>query len=760
MRAFFLFFTVLYGCVQAQSILINEFQSKNNKTYLDEFGEYNDWIELYNTADTSVNLQGYFLSDDEDNRSKWSFPNVEIAAHGFLVIGASGEDNPFDFQANFKLSSEGESIFFSNPDLQLEDQVGAVSLKAERSYARVSDGGTSWAVMYTPSPAMSNAGSKEEVNGIGLNIESGFYKEGFYVKSNSAITLRYTLNSETPTSKSEVFPDSLFFGANGPMQISYVPTSSIVQDSLDDYDVLAWRRTEDYFSTGNIVKVRAFDGDLPVSDPVVYSYFIGNFEFSCPVISLVSDSVGLFSFNDGIYVPGTDFNGSKMWSGNYLRKGADSERLASIEFYTKELNLEFKQNIGIRIHGGGSRIRAQKSFRLIADDDYGSDNRFNYPVFSNLTSNEYKHLILRSKFTNWWDRNSMFQDEFVHRLLRKNDINLDLQEDKTVVAYLNGEYWGAHTLRQRQDEFYLEKKYGFERDEVDIINGNYSLIDHGTNEGYEDLVNFILDEDPMDVNYLQVINQQLDLDNYIDYFIVESYFGNVDWPQNNMKLWRSKSSDDPRWRFFFYDLDAGFYKSYFNSFERLDELDNTQARMFNSLMKSDEFRAKYLRRYNYFLNQVFVHWKMLEIVEELYQIHAPLMDAHIARWGNPRTMEAWFDDLDYLKQYLSERSCIVREQLISKYEEQEVITTCLKSDAPHFIIYPNPTQEVFTIQLFSDFFGKNEITIYEMQGRKVISLSMFNGGGLVDVSDLQNGIYLVEVKSDNGEKSVNRLTIK
>ncbi len=761
MKALFLFFVFSYSCIQAQNIFVNEVQSKNAKTLMDGFGEYHDWIELYNSSDTSVNLLGYFLSDDEENKSKWEFPNVEIAPYGFLVVFASGEEGSSDLHASFKIGSDGESIYFSGPDLQVIDFSMVSSLQSDRSYARTVDGEGVWACMYKPSPGISNAASKEEIKTVDLSHDAGFYSEEFYLKSRKDVEIRYTLNGEVPTEGSALFPDSLFLVRNdSPMQIAHIPTSTTVQEEGEPYDMLAWRDTKAYFARAQILKLRVFEEGGPVSDPMVYSYFIGEFDFDSPVISLVSDSIGLFSYEQGVYVPGIDYDPEVLYTGNYNRRGSASERAASIHYFNEQLDLQFKQNLGIRIFGGGSRLHAQKSFRLTADKDYSIANRFNYPFFKDLELVEFKHLILRSKFTHWWDKNSMFQDEFVHRLVKKGGLSLDVQADQETVVYLNGEYWGVHTLRQRLDENYIESKYGFDKDGVDIINGNYGLVDEGTSEGYEELEDFILTANPNGSDYLDIIGEQIDLENYIDYFIVETYFGNLDWPQNNMKMWRAADDPNKKWRFFLYDLDAAFHSSDFNTFKRLKELDNPQAKIFIHLLASEEFRDQFLSRYNYLLNNIFLSWDMVNIVDELSQSYSSLINDHIGRWGNPRSKTFWQADVDFMRRFLEERSCIVRDQLVDYFGEQSLVMSCLKTGGSHFVFFPNPSDEQITIQLLDGFVGESQVSIYDMRGRLIKKFPLYYGGGIIDVSAIQKGLYTLLISSHNGRESSKLLAVK
>ena len=73
-------------------VVINEVCSRNGDLVADEDKDYPDWIELYNTGNTAVNLSGYGLGDDYNNIAAWKFPNVAILAHDFLTIFSSGKN--------------------------------------------------------------------------------------------------------------------------------------------------------------------------------------------------------------------------------------------------------------------------------------------------------------------------------------------------------------------------------------------------------------------------------------------------------------------------------------------------------------------------------------------------------------------------------------------------------------------------------------------------------------------------------------------
>ena len=113
------FAATLLFCASANAqIVINEYGSSTS-SFLDEYNEESDWIELYNTTSAEVDLKGWHLSDNESNLGKWTFPSVKIPANGFLLVMASGKNltevaEGKYLHTNFNISSDGEAFFLVN----------------------------------------------------------------------------------------------------------------------------------------------------------------------------------------------------------------------------------------------------------------------------------------------------------------------------------------------------------------------------------------------------------------------------------------------------------------------------------------------------------------------------------------------------------------------------------------------------------------------------------------------------------------------
>jgi hypothetical protein len=122
-------------------VVINEFLAENTSGQQNELGAFEDWIELYNTSDTAINLYGLYLSDNSAQLNKFSFPvNTIIPAHGYQMIWADQEDLPTGIHANFKIASNGEELFLSDGANVIFDSIIFGSQFPNVSMARCPDG--------------------------------------------------------------------------------------------------------------------------------------------------------------------------------------------------------------------------------------------------------------------------------------------------------------------------------------------------------------------------------------------------------------------------------------------------------------------------------------------------------------------------------------------------------------------------------------------------------------------------------------------
>ncbi|MGB0887680.1 MAG: CotH kinase family protein [Vicingaceae bacterium] len=141
-------------------IVINEVQSKNNTTYADNNGEFNDWIELYNPNSTPVILNNYYLTDNRNQLTKFkieSADDISIDPLSWKIFWADGSPSEGADHTNFQISASGEFIGLIKPDgLTIADSINVPLLVDDESYGRNGDGSQFWVNFITPTPNSSN----------------------------------------------------------------------------------------------------------------------------------------------------------------------------------------------------------------------------------------------------------------------------------------------------------------------------------------------------------------------------------------------------------------------------------------------------------------------------------------------------------------------------------------------------------------------------------------------------------------------------
>jgi hypothetical protein len=141
------------------ALAINEFLASNDTTLADEFGEFDDWVEILNAGDQAVELAGLHLSDDAASPARWTFPEVTLGAGEYLIIWCDDDPEQGPLHTNFKLSASGETILLSTAaadGLLPIDQVDFDEQSADISYGRYPDGSETWAYFDVPTPGAAN----------------------------------------------------------------------------------------------------------------------------------------------------------------------------------------------------------------------------------------------------------------------------------------------------------------------------------------------------------------------------------------------------------------------------------------------------------------------------------------------------------------------------------------------------------------------------------------------------------------------------
>ncbi len=147
---------------QSPVLFINEFMASNDFCYTDENGDYDDWIEIYNPGPDSVDIGGWYISDDLTNVMAWQIPvgNPElttIAPQDYLLLWADKETEQGILHVDIKLSADGEEIVLADPNGVIVDQIVFDAQQTDISCGRLPDGGTDWESFINPTPGLPNS---------------------------------------------------------------------------------------------------------------------------------------------------------------------------------------------------------------------------------------------------------------------------------------------------------------------------------------------------------------------------------------------------------------------------------------------------------------------------------------------------------------------------------------------------------------------------------------------------------------------------
>ncbi|MCB0402351.1 MAG: CotH kinase family protein [Flavobacteriales bacterium] len=158
-----------YTLAVAGDVVINELSASNATIMADQNGEFDDWIEFYNNTGNPIVLDGYYLSDDALDLTKWTFPaGTTINANDFLIVWADNDTLQTGLHANFKLSASGESLYFSNPSISLVDETTFGAQLTDITWGRYPNGTGAFTIM---NPTFNAVNSNTPVSVAEVNLE-------------------------------------------------------------------------------------------------------------------------------------------------------------------------------------------------------------------------------------------------------------------------------------------------------------------------------------------------------------------------------------------------------------------------------------------------------------------------------------------------------------------------------------------------------------------------------------------------------------
>ncbi len=778
--------------LQSQGVVINELLASNTSVNFDpDFQDNVDWIELYNPESDTLDLGGYFLTDNMDDPQKWQFPQGVMLPPGrFLVVWADGRDTVLNFcHTSFKLSMEGEEIAIYDPENQRLDSVVFESQQEDISYGRQPDGGPLWYRFDKPTPGVSNSGEAYlKLNSPELLLPAGFYTSDQILEMKSDDTLaaiRYTTNGDEPTESSPLYSGTIQVKsrAGDPNIFSEIRTN------LDPFHWLPdWVPPAGEVFKATVIRARAFREGYQPSDIITRSYFVDpaiNQRYpTLAVISINSDSRNLFDNQTGIYVPGVNHRQGYPGTGNYFM---DWEKPAHIEFFEPGGILGFEQEVGISIQGGSSPASPQKGLHVIARGEYGK-NRVRYPLFEDDPSSakeltEFKRFIIRA----WGSliTGSLFNDAYAHRLMAEQD--LDIQAYRPVVLFINGEYWGIHALREaNKNSWYYQFHHGIDREDpgCDILQHGfrdgqpYPWVDEGDDTHWNTMVAFIKTHDMIQEENYNYLKTLMETDNFITYMGHCIHVGKWDWPNNNDASWRPRVSDG-RWRWIQFDMETGFgvgaglgpeYSMLGPQFDMFEaaikgvEIPDfgrygphpILARIYQNREFSEAFVDWFVERFNH----EFQPDSMNRILDEMAAEIRPYMQEYKHRWpfiGEVRG--GWETSLENIRDFNNQRVEYMSQHILRWFDTEKIFPVSYKLRQN----YPNPFTTSTTIKYQLPVEGNITIRVFNGLGQQVaVYQNRHDTGGHFSVqfnaAGMAAGIYFYTLEA-GGESQVRKMLV-
>ena len=581
--------------------------------------------------------------------------------------------------------------------------------------------------------------AKAQNDTVIFSAPGGFYEDVLQLElynTKPQNHIRYTTNGNRPTAQSPLYEEALQLDEN-------------LYSKSDIYTILNCPES-DFFLADSIqhcivIRAAVFDeNDNCISGVKTNSYFIralGCDTHGLPVVSLCADSLDLFDYELGIFVPGIHYDTlNPNWSGNYFQEGREWERLTNVEFYELD-NTGINQQAGLRTHGGNGRRIQQKNMKIYAREEYGK-KRFKHKFFDYIPNDSFKHLLLRP-----FSSSGLVSGTNDHLSTRiAEELNVETLASRPVLLYINGEYWGIYYIHERPDERFLEDHFDVDINVVNLISGWNGVLDHGTSTHFDSLFQWVETADLTNEEDYAYFKTRIDLDCFIDYYILELFIENNDWPANNMRMWQVQ---DGPWRWIFYDGDACIRWMTFDAFEQAVYVGDAtwpsstnSTLFFRKLLENEEFEQQFNDRFHELLNTVFGYSFTGVLYDQIKMALEPEIPFQVVRFGIPESVGAWNGSMEMVKSFLMNRVAEIQ------YVLDDFLWDLPEYQHESFLCYPNPSSGEIHLSFNDDTIGSTEIAIYDLMGRKVFAAPCLLTEGRDEVTinpKLSPGVYLLKV---------------
>ena len=656
--------------------MFNEICSKNDQ-YAAPDGACYDYIELYNPTDGDAPIGGWSLSDGKKNLRKFVFPEgATVPAGGYTVVYADGVGDAggarSGLYAAFKISSNGENLYLSDPNGTLAVSICVPALRKNRAYGRATDGKEAFATL-TPTPGASNNGSALTLapSVLTFSHESGFYADPFAlsVTAPAGYRIYYTTDCSDPATSAT----RLCLPQGG--TVSVTDPSGALRASAGYFGAMKYPSASDtsYVDQCFVLRACAENAEGDATETVTKTFFVGQTGdtlrslLGLPIVLLTTDAASIYG-EAGLFA---DYDNE------------DREERVNLTVLNADGSYWFDQAAGISIRGHSTRNAAQKALNVIARAEYDGNARFLGNLFPDAAYT--KSFALRGD--NMY--RGLIGQGFLQDLVKSRDIVT--QDSFYVTVFIDGEYFGLYNLYERVNEHFLEAHYGVDRKNTWIV----KFGSEGTAEAlsdYAQVMKLLNTADLTDPAQLEALEKRLDLDSLIDLWCVQMYIDNGDFNMfQNISAWRvidpaaeeaANPYADGRWRFAIFDLDyalCGILTNFKAAYKRntfTEAPKNTWAgaafcdwQCVANFMRSEALRLRFGRAFL----EVADCYDYQALVKPLMDEHLRILKTHAGIYlrrfndrdsrGNKRTEETFDQYSVYQFQFLQERRSYILNYL-------------------------------------------------------------------------------------------------
>ena len=416
-----------------------------------------------------------------------------------------------------------------------------------------------------------------------------------------------------------------------------------------------------FYST-KTVRCASFKSGSLSSAEIIRTYM---FESSptIPAVFLTADPNSLFDPDTGIYEDGKEPEGGKIkyWE-NYWQNKEIPVFVELLELNASQPN--FAENAGLQIFGRTSRRKAKKSVAIAFRKEYGAKHLHYalFPEYPNLK--KFNNFVLRNNGSNF--RNDYIRDRLASSL--SEGLGVDYQKGRFVVVYYNGVYFGIHDLREKTNKHFIETNYGIPSDGIDLVSAENQAL-AGSSNDYVALMAWLKSNHLDSKEKYDYVSRQIDIDNYINYMLVEIFANNRDWPGNNLKKWRG-TNPKTKWKWILYDLDSGFgYGDGSNNvFEFVTEENKDSGPngtrhtlLLRRLLENNDFKASFINRMVVLLQSNFESSRILLRIEKMMKEIEREISRDQSRWD--QNVPKMRRQLDVIMDFAKKRQDVVYEEM-------------------------------------------------------------------------------------------------